>query len=107
VSVDSGKERDLFKIAANPPFVQILVEVKRKELDELTVGDKVAFTVEELPDRVFEGHVGAIRPATVTEEDATPDSIVIDAGNPDLALKSGMQAQVKITPARQSEAQGS
>jgi HlyD family secretion protein len=105
--VSEKDERDLFRIVADPPFVQVHVEPKGKEVDEIAVGDKVSFTVEEIPERVFEGHVGEIDRGAVTEEGATPDRIVVDAPNPDLSLKSGMKAQLKITPARQGEAQGS
>lgn len=106
-AVSERNERDLFRIVADPPFVQVHVAPKGKEVDEIAVGDKVSFTIEEIPDRVFEGHVGEIERGAVMEEGATPDRIVVDAPNPGLSLKSGMKAQLKITPARQGEAQGS
>jgi HlyD family secretion protein len=105
--VSATDERDLFRVVADPPFVQLRIEPKKEDLDAIAIGDKVSFTVDEIPDRVFEGKIGEIDRATVTEDGATADGIVIDAPNPDLALKSGMKAKAQITLAPKSEAKGS
>jgi HlyD family secretion protein len=107
--VSATDERDLFRVVADPPFAQLRIEPKKEDVDAIAIaiGDKVSFTVDEIPDRVFEGKIGEIDRATVTEDGATADSIVIDAPNPDLALKSGMKAKAQITLAPKSEAKGS
>jgi HlyD family secretion protein len=105
--VSATDERDLFRIVASPPFVQLRLEPKKEDVDAIAIGDTVSFTVDEIADRVFAGKIGEIDRATVTEDGATAGGVVIDAPNPDLALKSGMRAKARITTAARSEAKGS
>lgn len=105
--VSAADERDLFRIVASPPFVQLRLAPKKEDVDAIAIGDTVSFTVDEIADRVFTGKVGEIDRATATEDGATADGVVIDAPNPDLALKSGMKAKARITTAARSEAKGS
>jgi len=95
--------RDLFTVASDP-VVRVVADLSEKGVDEIRVGDKVAFTVDEVPNRVYEGAVGQIRRATTTDEGVAVGRVVVEASNSDFSLKSGMKATVKISIDRRDDA---
>ncbi len=61
-----------------------------------TRGTKATFAVPAFPNRQFSGTVTQIRPSPQTNEHVATTDIVIRAPNPDLLLKPGMQATIRI-----------
>lgn len=86
----------LFIIAEGLEVVQIKATVDAKYGSELKVGDKVTFTVAGFPKRVFSGAVAQISPSAPSHGEPETSEVVISAPNPDLSLKPGMSATVKI-----------
>ncbi len=86
----------LFVIAADPTLTHIDAIISAKDGGEVKVGDKATFTVEAFPNRPFSGAVTQIRPSQQTYEHVATYDVVISAPNPDLLLKPGMAATVRI-----------
>jgi HlyD family secretion protein len=86
----------IFVIAADLTFTHIDAIISAKDSGEVKVGDKATFTVEAFPNRPFSGAVTQIRPSPQTNEHVATTDIVIRAPNPDLLLKPGMQATIRI-----------
>ena len=74
-----------------------------KDIGEIKPGDKASFTVEAFPNRPFAGEVTQIRPSPQTDENVATYDVVIGAPNPDLLLKPGMSAIVKIVVDRRDD----
>ena len=87
--VAAGDAAPLFLIATDLAMMKILATVDEKDIGEIKLGDRVSFSVENLPGRSFNGEVTQVE----------SPNVVIAAPNPDLSLKPGMRATVKITKA--------
>jgi RND family efflux transporter MFP subunit len=90
----------LFLVARDLTIVKITIKLDEKEFRAIRIGDKVSFSVEQLPGSSFEGVASVIslsQPDTI--EVGTVD-LVITARNPDLQLKPGMSAKIKINAGR-------
>jgi len=102
-TIGSAKdESDLFSVGSHPD-VRVIVDLTGKDIDGIKVGDEVSFTVDEFPNRVYEGKVGQIRRPSA-DANAAGDRIVVDAPNADLSLRSGMKAKLKISAGRRGGA---
>jgi cytochrome o ubiquinol oxidase subunit IV len=95
VAADS-EMRPLFVIAANLAIAHIGATISAKDSGEVKPGDKATFTVEAFPNRQFTGTVTQMRPSPQTYENAATYDVVISAPNPDLLLKPGMAATIRI-----------
>jgi HlyD family secretion protein len=95
VAADS-ETRPLFVIAADLAFTHIGATISAKDSGEVKLSDKATFTVEAYPNRQFSGTVKQMRPSPQTDEHAAAIDVVISAPNPDLLLKPGMAATIKI-----------
>ena len=95
VAANSGKP-PLFVIAAALSVIHIDATISAKESGDVKPGDKVTFTVEALPNHIFTGEVIQIRPSPQNDEHSATTNIVISAPNPDLLLKPGMPATIRI-----------
>ncbi|WP_348273269.1 efflux RND transporter periplasmic adaptor subunit [Methylocapsa sp. D3K7] len=91
----SSKTPPLFVIAGDLSLVHIDATLSTQDSREVKPGDKVTFTVDAFPDRQFSGTVTEIRPSPIDERAALP-GIVISTPNPDLLLKPGMAATIRI-----------
>jgi HlyD family secretion protein len=85
-----------FVIAPDLTLTHIDAIISAKDSGEVKVGDKATFTVEAFPNRPFSGEVTQIRPSPQTYEHAATYDVVISAPNPDLLLKPGMTATIRI-----------
>jgi HlyD family secretion protein len=85
-----------FVIAADLTVTHIEAIISAKDIGEIKLGDKATFTVAAYPNRTFSGTVMQIRPSPQTNEHVATTDIVIRAPNPDLLLKPGMQATIRI-----------
>ncbi len=89
----------LFLIATDLTKMQVDASVSESDIGQVKDGDKAEFTVEAFPKRRFEGTVVQIRQAPITVQNVVTYDVVIGAPNPDLALKPGMTATVRIITA--------
>jgi HlyD family secretion protein len=85
-----------FVIAADLTLTHIDAIISAKDSGEVKVGDKATFTVEAFPNRPFSGAVTQLRPSPQTNEHVATYDVVISAPNPDLLLKPGMAATIRI-----------
>jgi HlyD family secretion protein len=89
----------LFVVAADLKKMRVIVAVDEADMGELAVGQPASFTVNAYADRIFEGAVTEIRNSPVIVQDVVTYGTVIDVANPNLALKPGMTASVRIRTA--------
>jgi HlyD family secretion protein len=86
----------LFVIAADLTRMQVDTSVSESDIGAIVLGDQSSFTVEAFPNRTFSGHVVQVRQAPQTVQNVVTYDVVIDAANPELLLKPGMTAAVRI-----------
>ena len=96
-TVPAGSETaPLFLVAADLTVIRVDANVSKNDIDELKLGDNASFTVESFPNRPFTGEVTQIGPSPQTIQNTLANDIVITASNPELLLKPGMNATIKI-----------
>ena len=93
----------LFVLAADLTKMQVLASLDESDIGRIADGQKVPFTVDAYPGRIFEGVVSQIRLQPQTVQNVVTYSVVIDAPNHDLTLKPGMTANVTIEVARRDD----
>jgi HlyD family secretion protein len=91
----------LFTIAQDLTRMQVETSVDEAEVGKVTEGQSVTFTVDAHPETTFTGQVNQVRLAPTTVQNVVTYTVVIQAGNPQLLLKPGMTATVRILVARQ------
>ena len=96
-TVDAKPETPpLFVIAADLTLTHIDAIISAKDSGAIKLGTKATFAVPAFPNRQFSGTVTQIRPSPQTNEHVATTDIVIRAPNPDLLLKPGMPATIRI-----------
>jgi RND family efflux transporter MFP subunit len=98
--VEAGKGAPLFVVAPDLSIVQIDATVSAKDAGDIKPGDKVSFTVDALPDRIFAGKVNHIGQSPQITQDVASYDVVIAAPNSDLSLTPGMKATAQIVVER-------
>jgi HlyD family secretion protein len=93
----------LFIIAGDLHALHLIASVDEVEVGAVTPGDFASFTVKAYPDRTFRAHIVQVRqPANlrITETGKMPVryDVVLEVENPDLLLRPGMGAEVRIGP---------
>jgi HlyD family secretion protein len=86
----------LFLIATDLTKMQVDANVSESDIGGIRVGNTSTFTVEAFPNHVFEGRVTQVRQAPQTVQNVVTYDVVISVRNPDLLLKPGMTATVRI-----------
>ncbi len=86
----------LFVIAADPTLTHIDAVISAKDSGGVKPGDKVTLTILAFPNRTFPGTVTEVRSRPETFEHVATYDVVISAPNPDLLLKPGMAATIRI-----------
>ena len=86
----------LFTIAQDLTDMQVIADVDEADIGQVSVGQRVSFTVDAYPDDVFNGTVQQVRLEATTSTSVTTYEVVIDAKNPYLKLKPGLTANVTI-----------
>jgi HlyD family secretion protein len=84
----------LFTIAGDLTQMEIEADVDEADIGQLRVGQRVEFTVDAFPGKVFDGRVTEIRLMAVEESNVITYTVVIDAPNPEKILMPGMTANV-------------
>lgn len=86
----------LFQIAQDLKQIEILVLVDEADIGAIETGQKVTFTVDAFPSRVFDGTVAQVRIAGKTTSNVVTYTVVVGAQNPQQKLLPGMTATVRI-----------
>ena len=94
----------LFLIARNLAEMQVDAAVSESDIGAVREGQAAVFTVDAYPGRDFQGHVTQVRNAPTTVQNVVTYDVVVGVDNPDLALKPGMTATVRIETAHVDDA---
>lgn len=95
---------DLFLIAQDLTKMQVEASVDEADIGKVQLGQKVLFTVDAFPDRVFQGTVAQIRFAPKEEQNVVTYATVVAVSNPDLGLRPGMTATVSVITSEKKSA---
>jgi HlyD family secretion protein len=86
----------LFLIATDLTKMQIDTSVSEGDIGGVKEGAPASFTVEAFAGRHFNGTVTQVRQAPEAVQNVVTYDVVVTVGNPDLLLKPGMTANVRI-----------
>jgi HlyD family secretion protein len=92
----------LFVIAADLTKMQVNANIDEADVGRIRPGQHVTFRVDAYPTETFEGTVSQIRLQPVVVQNVTTYGTVIDVPNPQLKLKPGMTANVKVEIAKRT-----
>ncbi len=87
----------LFTIAQDLRDMQVEAAIDEADVGRLRVGMSASFAVDAFPRRNFSGEIRQIRKSPQNVQNVVSYTVVISAGNPDLALLPGMTANVRIS----------
>ncbi len=93
----------LFVLAADLTRMQVVANLDESDIGRIAAGQSVAFSVDAHGERIFSGVVAQVRLQPQTVQSVVTYAVLIDAPNPDLALKPGMTATVTIEVARRDD----
>jgi HlyD family secretion protein len=94
----------LFTIARDLRDMQVEAAIDEADVGRLRVGMATSFSVDAFPRRSFSGEIRQIRKSPQNVQNVVSYTVVISAGNPDLALLPGMTANVRIVVDERSDA---
>ncbi len=86
----------LFLIASDLTKMQVDANVSESDIGSVSDGDKVRFSVDAFPGRLFQGAVVQVRQSPQTVQNVVTYDVVVSVANADLALKPGMTASTQI-----------
>ena len=86
----------LFLIAQNLKQMQVDTNASESDIGNVREGERAIFTVDAFPSRSFEGTVSKVREAPQSIQNVVTYDVVVTVDNPDLALRPGMTASVRI-----------
>jgi HlyD family secretion protein len=89
----------LFLIATDLTQMQVDANVSESDIGQIKAGDTATFTVEAFPSHLFRGRVTQVRQSPQTIQNVVTYDVVVSAPNPQLLLKPGMTADVRIVTA--------
>ena len=103
-TVTSGLQTPtLFVIARDLQKMELQASVDEADIAHVAAGQAVAFTVDAHGARQFAGRVSQVRLQPIVAQNVVSYTTMIDVDNPDLALKPGMTATVRIQTARDDD----
>jgi len=94
----------LFLIAQDLTKMQVDTNVDEADVGRVALGQEATFTVDSFPGELFRGRVVQIRQAPQVVQNVVTYITVVAVSNPELKLKPGMTANVKILVARRENA---
>jgi HlyD family secretion protein len=89
----------LFLIATDLSKMEVDTNVSESDVGGVKAGNKAPFTVEAFPDNTFEAVVTQVRQAPQTVQNVVTYDVVATVDNPELLLKPGMTATVRVITA--------
>jgi HlyD family secretion protein len=84
----------LFSIANDLTQMQVEADVDEADIGQVKDGQRVEFTVDAFPDKIFDGKVLEIRLQPVETSNVITYTVVVDAPNPEKMLMPGMTASI-------------
>jgi HlyD family secretion protein len=87
----------MFTIGEDLTKMQVITNTDEADVGKLKPGMDATFTVDAYPNETFHGAIRQVRLASTTVQNVVTYNAVIAVSNPDLRLKPGMTANVKIT----------
>ncbi len=94
----------LFLIAEDLNKMQVDTNVDEADISRIQVGQQASFTVDAFPAETFSGQVVQIRQAPIVQQNVVTYNVVVAVVNPDLKLKPGLTANVRILVDRRANA---
>ncbi len=98
--VSNNAATSLFQIAADLTKMQVKASVDESDVGVLRPGQRTTFGVDAFPNKEFVGTVAQVRLQPVVTQNVVTYTTIINVPNPNLDLKPGMTANVKIEIAR-------
>jgi HlyD family secretion protein len=96
-AVAAGLEtKTLFRIAHDLGEMQVRGSIDEADVGVVVEGQRVEFTVDAYPGRVFQGRVVQVRKAPATVQNVVTYAAIVSAPNPQRLLFPGMTAALKI-----------
>ena len=92
----SLESKTLFKIADDMSEMQVYGKIDEADVGQLNVGQRVAFTVDAYPNKIFSGRVLQVRKSPEVSQSVVTYTAVVSAPNPDHLLFPGMTARLQI-----------
>ncbi|RKD87697.1 efflux RND transporter periplasmic adaptor subunit [Mangrovibacterium diazotrophicum] len=86
----------LFTIANDLTQMEIEADVDEADIGQVKLDQRVEFTVDAFPDKIFEGSVKEIHLNPTDDESVVTYTVVINAPNPDKTLMPGMTANANF-----------
>lgn len=86
----------LFTIANDLTQMRVEANVDEADIGQLKQNQRVEFTVDAYPDKIFDGEVTEVRLEPTVTNNVVTYTIIISAPNPDYKLMPGMTAQTSI-----------
>jgi HlyD family secretion protein len=86
----------MFTIGEDLTKMQVVTNTDEADVGKLKPGMEASFTVDAYPGETFRGAIRQVRLAAATVQNVVTYNAVIDVPNPDLRLKPGMTANVKV-----------
>ncbi|MCI0484361.1 MAG: efflux RND transporter periplasmic adaptor subunit [candidate division NC10 bacterium] len=94
----------LFLIAEDLHEMQVDTNVDEADISRIQVGQQTTFTVDAFPGEEFKGQVVQIRQAPIVQQNVVTYIVVVAVVNPDLKLKPGLTANVRVLVDRRADA---
>jgi HlyD family secretion protein len=86
----------MFSIGEDLTKMQVVTNTDEADVGKLKSGMEAIFTVDAYPGETFHGSIRQVRLASTTVQNVVTYNAVINVSNPDMKLKPGMTANVKI-----------
>jgi HlyD family secretion protein len=93
----------LFVIAADLTKMEVDTNVSESDIGAVRLGSEASFTVEAYQGRTFHGSVVQVRQSPQSVQNVVTYDVVSEAANPELLLKPGMTAAVRIVSERRDD----
>jgi HlyD family secretion protein len=93
----------LFIIAADLTKMQVNASIDESDVGRIRPGQTVTFRVDAYPGQQFEGSVGQVRLQPKVVQNVTTYETIINVPNPELKLKPGMTANLRVQIARRTD----
>ena len=93
----------LFIIAADLTKMQVNASVDESDVGRIRPGQTVTFRVDAYPGQQFDGTVAQVRLQPKVVQNVTTYETIINVPNPELKLKPGMTANLRVQIARRSD----
>ena len=101
--VSNNAATSMFQIAADLTKMQVQASVDESDVGVLRPGQRTTFGVDAFPAKEFVGTVAQVRLQPVVTQNVVTYTTIINVPNPNIELKPGMTATVKIEIARRED----